>query len=99
METVFGEVERALAALREARRRGRPVEQDQALAAEGYLPVSIASAILRKRGGTLYKARDQRRLVMRQVRGFYYVHRSEVLRYATTPVRLGRPPLGGSDAR
>lgn len=97
---IADQIERALTGLKTARRRGRPIAQDQRLAEAGFMPVSIAAIILRKRIGTLYQARDMKRLEMVLVEGSYwYVHRAEVLRYAATPVRLGRPPKGASDAR
>ena len=99
MATVVQQLDRALSALRIAQRRGRPSEQDRQMADAGFVPVAVIAAILGKRVGTIYKARDTGRLKMTLVRGYWYVHQSDALHYAATPVRFGRPPKGGSDAR
>lgn len=95
-------IDEALAVLRVARRRGRPIETDQLLARKGVMPAATAAALIGKRVGTLYQAAARKRLKLTLVGEYWYVDREDFIAYVLTPKRPGRPPKArpeGTDAR
>jgi hypothetical protein len=75
------------------RTRGRPGEQDETMAARGYLPASVAAAVVQRHISRLYAAHKRGTLCLWREGGYWYVRGDDLARWAQR-TRKG----GGTDA-
>jgi hypothetical protein len=65
------------------RTRGRPREQDESMAAQGYLPASVAAAVVQRHVSRLYAAHKRGKLNLSRVGSYWYVSGDDLARWAT----------------